>query len=459
MYIQRRNRMVYVINLVTSSSPNSSIKLNSSPKNNEANKNFSNKLSLSDVYKTSSLCQSFSTIPRYSSDEAENENENLIIKEGKSESFKEEFKFDGEAFEKFKSEWRKNRRNSSDSSGELENKKRRTSDSFKITPLIYPSEITHDTFNTHNQNRSTSNYKKFKNKLEAMASIRLFLSDSMAEAYEFELRRRFVERPPMGECIAFDLGNVKISSENGSFRWKFEGREEFLAPRLFVLDTKVLWDEFIASRNYLELLRAYNEPNVFLYFINWKMAAQKHNLSLNKQFKRAVVNDGSVEDRLVPANELENEFFLAAAGLRLQVNFSGASNGPQATADLMDFVIELTRIVAQDAFLHESAQNREDSSKGAVSLNLTLTRDVKIRSGKDSRDCWLRALCQIPRVTLPTAEVIAARYPSFCALMEAYDCCSERGEGEELLSELRLDERRIGPVVSARIYNYFYRFS
>ena len=451
--------MVYVINLVTSSSPNSSIKLNSSPKNNETITNFSNKFSLNSVNKATSLCQSFSTIPRYSSDEEENEN--FITKEGKRESYKEEFDFDGEAFEKFKKEWRKNRRDSSDSSRELKNKHRRSSDSFKITPLIFPSEIAHDTatFNTHNQNQSRSNHnKKFKNKLEAMASIRLFLSDSMAEAYEFELRRRFAERPPMGECIALDLGTVKILSENGSFRWKFEGSEEFLAPRLFVLDTKILWDEFIASRNFLDLLRAYNESNVFLYFIHWKLAAQKHNLSLNKQFKRAVVNDGSVEDRLVPANELENEFFLAAAGLRLQVNFCGASNGPQATADLMDFVIELTRIVAQAAFLRQTAQTREDSSKGAVSLNLTLARDVKIKSGKDSRDCWLRALCQIPRVTLPTAEAIAARYPSFCALMDAYDCCSEREEGEELLSELRLDERRIGPVVSARIYNHFYRF-
>lgn len=371
------------------------------------------------------------------------------------------------AYEKFKKEWRANRNLTDEEECIIEmeqetlsstsltslTKKRRTSDTFAITPtkklvVEAPSAII--------QNSKSRNISKFKNKLEAISAIRLFMSSSMAEAYEQELRRRFNERQ-LTECVAFDVESVLIPAEMGSFRWKYSNNTEFLEPRLFVLDSEALWDEYIANRRFGELLQAYNEPNVFLYFINWKRACQKHTSALNRQFKQAL-NTSSETIQLVPANELENEFFLAAAQLRLQVNFSGAASAPQALVDLMDFVIEMTRVVALSGHLQESRVKEEI---GTGQLNLTLARDVKVKSGKDARDCWIKILCQIPRVTPPLAESIASRYPSFYSLMEAYESCSNPKEGEELLAELRLEDggagnRRLGPAISARIYNHFY---
>ena len=88
-------------------------------------------------------------------------------------------------------------------------------------------------------------------------------------------------------------------------------------------------------------------------------------------------------------------------------------------------------------------------------MNLTLAPDIKVKSGKDSKDCWAKILSQSPRVTPQISNLIVSKYPSFSDLMEAYD--RER-DGENLLADLRFDEaRRLGPVISARIFNHFRR--
>lgn len=476
--------MVYVIDLVTSSSP-STRKLRSSPSPQQTEKSF-------DYFnpKFPSSSSPFSSLIKPSRN-------GINSKSGLSKSFT-----DNEAYEKFKREWRKNREQESESDSveiikspepvptsfmnhlmsPVGIKRRRTSDTFVITPtrtyetvelkLSTPNDNEINTvnitrINTNNTARintpkinavihRTINYhntRGFKNKAEAINSIRIYMSNPMAEAYEFELRRRFTERQ-MIDTVSFDISSVLIPSEMASFRWKFCNAEEFLEPRLFVLDSEALWNEFIATKRFNDLLLAYNEPNVFLYFINWKRAAQKHTTALNKQFKQALNTSGETIN-LVPANELENEFFLTAAQLRLQVNFSGASNQTQALVDLMDFVIEMTRVVALKGYLKES---RSQDETNFDRLNLTLARDIKVKSGKDARDCWIKTLCQIPRVTPNLAEVVVARYPSFCALMDAYNSCSTTKEGEDLLAGLRLDDgnnRRLGPIISARIYNHF----
>jgi hypothetical protein len=446
--------MVYVIDLVTSSSPNSR-KLRSSPSKTEKSFDYFNP-----KFPSSSPCSSIKST------------KSGLVKSGLSQSFT-----DSEAYEKFKKEWRKNREQESEAesvelikspaiSSRFMNylkspvgiKKRRTSETFVITPTrnLETAESLVETIpaiNTGNTLPYTKSSLGFKNKAEAINSIRICMSHSMAEAYELELRRRFAERQ-MIDAVAFDISSFLIPSEMASFRWKFFNAKEFLEPRLFVLDSETLWDEFIATKRFKDLLLAYNEPNVFLYFINWKRAVQRHTTALNKHFKQ-VLNTSSETINLVPANELENEFFLAAAQLRLQVNFSGATNPTQALVDLMDFVIEMTRVVALKGYLKES---RSQDEINIDQLNLTLARDVKVKSGKDARDCWIKTLCQIPRVTPHLAEVVVARYPSFCALMDAYNSCTSPKEGEELLAELRLDEgnnRRLGPIISARIYNHF----
>lgn len=426
--------MVHVINLISSSSPSKP----SSPQN----------------------------IPRSSSHKRSTSSSSLSLSHSHSQ-----VEIDNEAYEKFKLEWRKNRtieQEEDDNASDLEDKPailsdnlinttpasfsilnhfkspirtcRRTSDSFRITPIkskLIPEEA----------NRPL----RFKNKLEAINLVRLYMSKTMAEAYENELRRRFIERQ-MCSCVSDNIEDGLIPAEMASFRWKFQGRDDFLPPRLFILDSETVWDEYIASKRFKDLLQAYREPNVFLYFMNWKRAAQKHSNLLNRQFREALNASHTNMERMTPANELENEFFLTAAQMRLQVNFGSASSGPQSLVDLMDFVIEMTRVVALQGYLATTRKTEADDSE---ELNLTVARDVKVKSGKDPRDCWIRTLCQIPRVTPPIAETIVSAYPSFFALMEAYE--GPTANPQDLLTDLVIQggNRRIGPSISARIYNHF----
>ena len=382
--------MVYVIDLVTSSSPNSSNRKSLSPSSPQNEKSF-------DYFNPKFPSSS----PRFSIKPTSNKT--TLTKSALSQSLT-----DNEAYEKFKREWRKNREQEESEEESVEIiespaitsrfsnhlkspigiKRRRTSETFEIKPEKV-EEIIPLPLNISHNSRSS---RGFKNKAEAINSIRIYMSNSMAEAYEIELRRRFTERQ-MIDTVAIDISSVLIPAETASFKWKFFNIEEFIEPRLFVLDSETLWDEFIATKRFNDLLLAYNEPNVFLYFINWKRAVQRHTAALNKQFKQTL-NTSSETINLIPANELENDFFLAAAQLRLQVNFSGATSSPQSLVDLMDFVIEMTRVVALKGYLKES---RSQDETNLHHMNLTLARDVKVKSGKDARDCWIKTLCQIPR--------------------------------------------------------------
>lgn len=446
--------MAVIIDLITSSSPRSGKR--ASFKSSPLSQQFKDSVNVNDENssKSSKLNQSFS------------------MEETNSD------------YERFKINWRKHRmqaidRESGEDDEEEKPKKRRISDGFIITEIsdnyrnvnddgiipLKPAKITFGSLLAAQEAQSSSfKAKRFKNKTEAVSSVRIYMSAAMAEAYGPEIQRRFAERS-MADCVASDISNVaSIPAEVASFRWKFVDSPEFLEPRLFILDSELLWDDFIAPKRFKDLLMAYHEPKVFLYFMNWKRAAQKHNSALNKQFKNAL-NTSSEVIRLVPANELENDFFLTAADLRLQINFGNASNAPQAVVDLMDFVIEMTRIVALDAYIKESKEKCDERQSSVVAnLNITLARDVKVKCGKDARDCWVKSLCQIPRVTRPLADTIATRYPSFGALMEAYAACRDVDEKAKMLAELRLDEhsdagngnRRLGPVISERIYSHFY---
>ncbi|KAJ1645354.1 hypothetical protein LPJ64_003057 [Coemansia asiatica] len=86
-------------------------------------------------------------------------------------------------------------------------------------------------------------------------------------------------------------------------------------------------------------------------------------------------------------------------------------------------------------------------------------RSVPIRSGTDLRDSWVCALTQIPKVTKPVAESIAAKYPTPHALFAAWDALDLEIQKEQMLATLTVSSsisgRRLGIVMSARIYHLF----
>lgn len=72
----------------------------------------------------------------------------------------------------------------------------------------------------------------------------------------------------------------------------------------------------------------------------------------------------------------------------------------------------------------------------------------------------MNCLCGIPGVSSAIAIKIAERYPTIRSLLEAYQSCSDSTSCECLLADIALTEtdkqrRRIGNVISKRIYEYF----
>ncbi|KAJ1990245.1 hypothetical protein GGI25_004213 [Coemansia spiralis] len=91
----------------------------------------------------------------------------------------------------------------------------------------------------------------------------------------------------------------------------------------------------------------------------------------------------------------------------------------------------------------------------ASSLHATL-----VKSGASLSDSWVRALTQIPKVTLLVAQSIAAAYPTPQRLFDAWAAKSLKTEREQLLSAIVVSSaasvgRRLGSVMSARIYQVF----
>ena len=73
--------------------------------------------------------------------------------------------------------------------------------------------------------------------------------------------------------------------------------------------------------------------------------------------------------------------------------------------------------------------------------------------------CYLFQLCQIPGVSSNSARIISEQYPSMNSLILEYSNQSTIEEKEALLSELKMTSstgkvRKLGPVLSKRIYNY-----
>ncbi|VVC36227.1 Hypothetical protein CINCED_3A003417 [Cinara cedri] len=85
------------------------------------------------------------------------------------------------------------------------------------------------------------------------------------------------------------------------------------------------------------------------------------------------------------------------------------------------------------------------------------------KNGTGLTQLWRQMLSQFPLCALETSEAIASVYSSPIALLQAYDNCSTRLEGETLLQDIPVrrgfgplaSNRRIGPELSKKIYIFF----
>ena len=75
-------------------------------------------------------------------------------------------------------------------------------------------------------------------------------------------------------------------------------------------------------------------------------------------------------------------------------------------------------------------------------------------------NCYILQLSQIPGVSVKIATAIAKKYPSFKKILEAYNEISDSDESEKerLLAEIKVnDNRKLGKVLSSRLYQYLYK--
>ncbi|KAJ2606182.1 crossover junction endonuclease eme1 [Coemansia sp. RSA 1722] len=124
-------------------------------------------------------------------------------------------------------------------------------------------------------------------------------------------------------------------------------------------------------------------------------------------------------------------------------------------------------IVGYAASDMESSDEPSSSSTGnniglVTSEVCAALRTVVVKSGANFNDAWVCALTQIPKVTRPVADTIVARYPTPRALFDAWAQLVLVEQRELMLAALPVvscvsstSGRRLGPVMSARIYHLF----
>lgn len=79
----------------------------------------------------------------------------------------------------------------------------------------------------------------------------------------------------------------------------------------------------------------------------------------------------------------------------------------------------------------------------------------------DSRNCFLLQLAQIPGVSIKYSDAISKHYPNMVELIKAYNINTDININRLLLSNIQINTsnnktRKLGKIISTRIYNYLY---
>ncbi|KAL4121848.1 hypothetical protein QTP88_014279 [Uroleucon formosanum] len=144
--------------------------------------------------------------------------------------------------------------------------------------------------------------------------------------------------------------------------------------------------------------------------------------------------------------------------LSCQVSFRFVEN----KNDIGLAVFYLTKSIAQKPYKLNKYKEEQDGCDWYASGHTKNCVTVD-KNGTGLTQLWRQMLSQFPLCGLETSEAIATAYGSPIALLEAYDNCSSRLEGETLLQDIPVrrgfgplaSNRRIGPELSKKIYTFF----
>lgn len=118
------------------------------------------------------------------------------------------------------------------------------------------------------------------------------------------------------------------------------------------------------------------------------------------------------------------------------------SKSIQDTGTLLQRISDLFKRGKLDPISDEELHRRFISSRSMHRAGGQLSR---------RQDWWQLALAQIDGVGPKAAEAVTAKYPTAKDLINAYQSCKSQAYREQLLTELPMGKRRIGPKISEKI--------
>ena len=121
-----------------------------------------------------------------------------------------------------------------------------------------------------------------------------------------------------------------------------------------------------------------------------------------------------------------------------------------------------TNLITDTQIPEIELQNNTTDNNTTDNNNLYLQSIKKCKKDNLTPKLWNQiSLTNIPGISTNIAIKINEKYKSIKLLLQAYDTCSNNDERIKLISEIILTDtdkqkRRIGPVISKRIYEYLY---
>jgi ERCC4-type nuclease len=132
------------------------------------------------------------------------------------------------------------------------------------------------------------------------------------------------------------------------------------------------------------------------------------------------------------------------------------------------FIKRITeKIKNNDTSILDQTQNQEQSTE-SNNLEYLSTIKLKKKDNLSPYNCSLLQLSQIPGLSLPNAQVIIDKYKSIANLIKCYYEIEDEDKRYKLLSELETGsttltetgkKRKLGKVLSERIYKYLFNIS
>jgi hypothetical protein len=175
------------------------------------------------------------------------------------------------------------------------------------------------------------------------------------------------------------------------------------------------------------------------------MIAYLRNLVTN--FPRHVVTVCFHDGKAV-MSRLQAELDLAGILARLYVLLGPKVNFRRfhKQAEFFEYITSCTDQLANSFY-----EVKDNCITTSVSAKTAYMRGHSSHRNKSDKQTWLKCLMQIPGCTEERGRVIVQKYPTMHTLFTAYSRMDSQEERAGLLADIRINGRRLGPVVSARI--------